>query len=157
MDCETVIKEMMQIAQRFEDVLKDGGNPLMENVYKHNLNAYNLAIKALEENAFFENEVDHISDWFVSNKDQLLDTAFTVATESFNQYNENGKIDEVDLEFIVSDIVDEIQKGILNVLSSYGNRPYSEDDYTKAKSQGLDLDNWAHYERFYELGEDEHE
>ena len=34
-------------------------------------------------------------------------------------FNENGKIDEVDLEFLVSDIIDEIQKGILNVLSTY--------------------------------------
>ena len=77
------------------------------------------AIKALEKQAFFENEVSNIHEWFVDNKDSLLDTALTVSTKSFNQYNEDGNIDEVDLEFIVSDIVDEIQNGILNVLSTY--------------------------------------
>lgn len=75
--------------------------------------------EALEKQAFFENEVSNIHEWFVDNKDSLLDTALTVSTKSFNQYNEDGNIDEVDLEFIVSDIVDEIQKGILNVLSTY--------------------------------------
>lgn len=77
------------------------------------------AIKALEKQAFFENEVSNIHEWFVDNKDSLLDTALTVSTKSFNQYNEDGNIDKVDLEFIVSDIVDEIQNGILNVLSTY--------------------------------------
>ena len=81
--------------------------------------AFNLAIEALEKQAFFENQISNVSDWFVNNRDSLLDTALNVSTKSFNQYNKNGKIDEVDLEFIVSDIVDEIQKGILNVLSTY--------------------------------------
>lgn len=31
--------------------------------------------------------------------------------------------------------------------------PYSEADYSKAKMQGLDLDNWNDYVRFYKLGE----
>ena len=83
------------------------------------LSAINIAIEVLEKQAFFENQVSHIHGWFIDNKDCLLDSALTVSTESFNQYNDNGKIDEVDLEFIVSDIVDEIQKGILNVLSTY--------------------------------------
>lgn len=77
------------------------------------------AIKALEKQVFFENEISNIHEWFVDNKDSLLDTALTVSIKNFNQYNENGKIDKVDLEFIASDIVDEIQKGILNVLSTY--------------------------------------
>lgn len=96
----------------------------MSNGIKHKdsddfIEMCDIAIEALEKQAFFENQVLNISGWFVDNKDCLLDAALTVSTKSFNQYNENGKIDEVDLEFIVSDIVDEIQEGILNVLDSY--------------------------------------
>ena len=78
-----------------------------------------IAIKALERQAFFENQVSNIHEWFVDNRDSLSDVADTISARSFNQYNDEGKIDEVDLEFIVSDIVDEIQKGILSVLSTY--------------------------------------
>jgi len=31
--------------------------------------------------------------------------------------------------------------------------PYSEEDYQKAKLQGLDLDDWNDYVEFYGLGE----
>lgn len=33
--------------------------------------------------------------------------------------------------------------------------PYSQEDYNKAKLQGLDLDDWGDYVEFYELGERE--
>lgn len=33
--------------------------------------------------------------------------------------------------------------------------PYSREDYNKAKEQGLDLDSWGDYEKFYGLGSDE--
>ncbi len=80
---------------------------------------FNLAIKALEKQAFFENEVEEIRDWFVNNKDCLLDSAMIIARNGFLESNKDEYIDDIDLEFIVSDIVDEIQKGILNVLSTY--------------------------------------
>lgn len=32
------------------------------------------------------------------------------------------------------------------------NKPYSDEDYEEAKKQGLDLDYWNDYERYYELG-----
>jgi hypothetical protein len=32
-------------------------------------------------------------------------------------------------------------------------RPYSQEDYQKATTQGLDLDNWKDYQTFYGLGE----
>lgn len=81
--------------------------------------AYNLAIEALEKQAFFENEVDEIKDWFVDNKECLLDTATNVSTKGFNLLNKDGFIDDVDLDGILEDIVDEIQKGILNVLDTF--------------------------------------
>ncbi len=37
------------------------------------------------------------------------------------------------------------------------NAPYSEKDYEKAKAQGLDLDDWDDYARFYGLGTKEWE
>lgn len=83
------------------------------------IRAYNLAIKSLEKQAFFENEVSHIHGWFVDNKEILLDNAMIVARDGFIESNVADFIDQVDLEFIASDIVDEIQKGILNVLSTY--------------------------------------
>ncbi len=33
-------------------------------------------------------------------------------------------------------------------------RPYSEEEYEDAKSQGLDLDNWNDYVKYFELGEE---
>ena len=77
------------------------------------------AIKALERQAFFENQVSNIHGWFVDNKDSLLDSAMVVARDKFIESSIDGYIDQVDLDFIVEDIVDEIQKGILNVLSTY--------------------------------------
>lgn len=79
------------------------------------------AIEALEKQAFFENEVSSIYGWFVDNKESLLDSAITVARDGFVESCVDDFIDQVDLDFIVEDIVDEIQKGILNVLSTYMN------------------------------------
>jgi hypothetical protein len=33
-------------------------------------------------------------------------------------------------------------------------KPYSEDDYEKAKIMGLDLDDWNDYVDFYGIGEE---
>lgn len=33
--------------------------------------------------------------------------------------------------------------------------PYSKEDYEKAKQQGLDLDDWNDYVKFYGLGEED--
>lgn len=114
---ETLEGEIIRDSQYSLEIMKQE----LKNKYisPEILYAFKASIQALEKQAFFENQVSHIHGWFVDNKDCLLDSALTVSTESFNQYNDNGKIDEVDLEFIVSDIVDEIQKGILNVLSTY--------------------------------------
>ena len=35
------------------------------------------------------------------------------------------------------------------------DKPYSDKDYEDAKKQGLDLDDWNDYVRFYGLGERE--
>jgi len=35
--------------------------------------------------------------------------------------------------------------------------PYSKKDYEEAKAQGLDLDDWYDYQKFYHLGEYEEE
>ncbi|WP_281248617.1 hypothetical protein [Domibacillus antri] len=34
-------------------------------------------------------------------------------------------------------------------------KPYSEEEYKKAKEQRLDLDNWNDYVKYFQLGEDE--
>ena len=81
--------------------------------------ALELAITELEKQAFFENEVSNIRDWFVDNKDCLLDDVIKVAKDGFIESSVDGFIDEVDLDFIVEGIVDKIQEGILNVLDSY--------------------------------------
>lgn len=80
---------------------------------------FTIAIKALEKQIFFENTVGAIHDWFVDNKDCLLDDAKIVATNKFIEDNVDGYIDDVDLDFIVEDIVDKLQEGILNVLSTF--------------------------------------
>lgn len=85
---------------------------------RHN-EVLDIAIKTIENQIFFENQVSNIHTWFVNNKDCLLDSAMKVAVEGFKNGNADGCIDDVDLDFIVEDIVDEIQKGILNVLDSY--------------------------------------
>lgn len=33
--------------------------------------------------------------------------------------------------------------------------PYSNEDWVNAKEQGLDLDNWNDYERYFKLGEED--
>lgn len=84
--------------------------------------ALELAIKALEKQAFFENEIDEIRDWFVDNKECLLDDAMKVADSKFKEIsieNIEGEFTNIDLHFIVEDIADKIQEGILNVLDSY--------------------------------------
>ena len=81
--------------------------------------AYKMAIGALEKQVFFENEVCNIGDWFVDNKDCLLDSATKVSTEGFKTLNKDGFIDDVDLDGIVEDIVDKIQEDILNVLDTF--------------------------------------
>lgn len=34
-------------------------------------------------------------------------------------------------------------------------RPYSDEEYNDAKQQGLDLDNWNDYVKYWGLGEEE--
>ncbi len=58
----------------------------------------------------------------MDHKEYLLDLAQKVAIDGFIECCNDGRIDEVDLEFIVIDIVDEIQKGIMNVLDTFGTR-----------------------------------
>lgn len=36
-------------------------------------------------------------------------------------------------------------------------KPYSDKDFEEAKQQGLDLDNWEDYEKFFGLGEEPEE
>jgi len=76
-------------------------------------------VNALEKQAFFENNVSVISEWFVDNKNCLLDEAYKVGRDWFIE--SNGFIDQVDLDFIIEEIVDKIQEGILNVLSTFEN------------------------------------
>lgn len=98
-------------------LIRHGSEGLIEDVFS--ANTLKTAIKALEKQAFFENEVSNIRDWFVDNKECLLDSAMKAARDKFIKNNNYGLIDQVDLDLIVEDIVDEIQKGILNVLSTY--------------------------------------
>ena len=98
-------------------LIRHGSEGLIEDVFS--AKTLKTAIKALEKQAFFENEVSNIHSWFVDNKDELLNSAMKVARDGFIESSVDDFIDEVDLDFIVEDIVDEIQKGILNVLSTY--------------------------------------
>lgn len=100
------------------DILNDTESDMKYDQKEVN-EAHLLAIQVLEKQAFFENEVSNIHDWFVDNKDSLLDSAMTVARNGFIESNADDYIDQVDLDFIVEDIVEEIQKRILNVLSTY--------------------------------------
>ncbi|QJT70446.1 hypothetical protein [Microcystis phage MaeS] len=34
-------------------------------------------------------------------------------------------------------------------------KPYSDEEYAEAKQQGLDLDNWNDYVKYFGIGEDE--
>ena len=85
---------------------------------RHN-KVLDIAIKAIENQIFFENQVSNIHTWFVDNKDCLSDSAMKVANKRFTMNYEQGLIDKIDLDCVVEDIVDEIQQGILNVLDSY--------------------------------------
>lgn len=99
-----------------EDAIRDIKECIQPSVGGKSLE---MAIEALEKQALFENEVSNISSWFVDNKDCLLDTVQKVARDGFIESCVDEFIDEVDLDFIVVDIVDEIQKGILNVLDTF--------------------------------------
>ena len=90
-----------------------------ENYQERHNKVLDIAIKAIENQIFFENKVSHIHTWFIDNKDCLLDSAIDVADKRFTMNHEQGLIDKIDLDFIIEDAVDEIQKGILNVLESY--------------------------------------
>ena len=46
-------------------------------------------------------------------------------------------------------VTDKLCQGCLD------DAPYSLEDYEIAKKQGLDLDDWRDYEKFYELGTDD--
>ena len=98
-------------------LIRHGNEGLITDVFS--AKTLKMAIKALEKQAFFENEVSNIHEWFVDNKDCLLDSAISIANKRFTMNHEQGLIDKIDLDFIVEDIVGEIQKGILNVLSTY--------------------------------------
>ena len=63
--------------------------------------------------------INEIYDWFVDNKRPFIDDAMNRASNGFKEFEANGKIDKVDLDFIVGDIVDGIQEGILNVLKTF--------------------------------------
>lgn len=81
--------------------------------------ALELAIEALTKQAFFEGEVSEIHSWFVDNKDCMLDSAKNISNNWFDDANTNDKIDRVDMDYIIEEVVDGLQEGILNVLSSY--------------------------------------
>lgn len=78
--------------------------------------------KALQRQIFFENEVSEIREWFLNNKDCLNDSAVKVAEEGFELLTGRYKfITKTSLEFITENIVDEMQKGIINVLDTFGD------------------------------------
>ncbi len=81
--------------------------------------ALELAIEALTKQVFFEGEVSEIHSWFVDNKDCMLDSAKNISNNYFNDANINGKIDKIDMDFMIEEVIDGLQEGILNVLSSY--------------------------------------
>lgn len=115
------IQKATELINDFIDVweLEQADDAIVMNIFKKDIEAFKIAIKALEKQAFFENEVGEIREWFVDNKDMLLDTAMNASTKGFELSNDGGLIDDIDLDGIVEDIVDEIQKGILNVLTTF--------------------------------------
>lgn len=85
--------------------------------------AFKASIEALEKQISFKNEVSQISGWFVDNKQSLLDSALIVSKKEFSESDIDNYIDGINLDFIVEDVVDDIHKGILNVLSTFsGNQ-----------------------------------
>jgi len=78
-------------------------------------------VNALEKEAFFENNISVISEWFVDNKNCLLDEALKVGRDEFIESNVADFIDQVDLDFIIEEIVEKLQEGMLNVLSTFKN------------------------------------
>lgn len=115
------IQKATELINDFIDVweLEQADDAIVMNIFKKDIEAFKVAIKALEKQAFFENEVGEIREWFVNNKESLLDSASEIAGKGFNMLNSNDLIDKVDLDDIVEDIVDEIQKGVLNVLTTF--------------------------------------
>lgn len=104
---------------KYEEAIKAIKNNYPPSNYTILREGLDLAIEALEKQAFFENEVSNIHEWFVDNKDELWDSAMSVKDSWFDDTNVDGKMDEVDIVFMVEDMVDVIQRGILNVLSTY--------------------------------------
>lgn len=43
----------------------------------------------------------------------------------------------------------------LDTPTAMPGRPYSDEDYKAAKEQGLNLDDWGDYEKYFSLGEEE--
>lgn len=78
-------------------------------------------LKRLNHYEELEKRAEEIKDWFVDNKDCLMDAATNISTKRFEILHKDELIDDVDLDSIVEDIVDEIQKGILNVLDTFDN------------------------------------
>ena len=98
-------------------LIRHGSEGLIEDIFS--AKTLKTAIKALEKQAFFENQISNISNWFVDNKECLLDTAMKVARDGFIERSVDYYIDEVDMNAIVEDIIDELQEGILNVLDTF--------------------------------------
>lgn len=121
MDIKEIVDNLDLISSVIPDYVESRNRGLTdEESEKIAFEAILEAIEALEKQAFLENTViDDISDWFVDYKDCLLDAAKKVSIQRFKEWNKEGVIDEIDLDDIIEDVVDEIQKGILNVLSTF--------------------------------------
>ncbi|GEM_PF-4005176 len=121
MDIKEIVDNLDLISSVIPDYVESRNRGLTdEESEKIAFEAISEAIEALEKQAFLENTViDDISDWFVDYKDCLLDAAKKVSIQRFKEWNKEGVIDEIDLDNIIEDVVDEIQKGILNVLSTF--------------------------------------
>lgn len=121
MDIKEIVDNLDLISSVIPDYVESRNRGLTdEESEKIAFETISEAIEALEKQAFLENTViDDISDWFVDYKDCLLDAAKKVSIQRFKEWNKEGVIDEIDLDDIIEDVVDEIQKGILNVLSTF--------------------------------------